>query len=200
MGVYESIEKAKASGDVTAIRIMMKNSLLADPTFREFDEMVSLTHNMPGLYDSHDGAVPAPRVAWNDEYMNKLMVQVVINFSRERLAHLKDVVSYLRPAMARTVPQSGGSRPSIPNGGYRPSNPVYGNTSGSRGNSSRSYQEQKLLDQMKGRIRPMKIATSAVVGAVVGGVVVGSSSILLGVAVGVGVGLGISTIATRGGR
>lgn len=193
MGVYESIEKAKASGDVTAIRIMMKNSLLADPTFREFNEMESLTHNMPGLYESHDGAVPAPKVSWNDEYMNKLMVQVMSNFSRERLAHLKDVVSYLRPAPA-LVPRSGGPRPSTPNGGYRPSKPIYGNKSGSRSSSSRSYQEQKRLDH--GR----KIVTSTVVGAAVGGVVVASSSILLGVAVGVGVGLGISTISTRGGR
>lgn len=199
MGVYESIEKAKAIGDVTAIRIMMKNSLLADPTFREFDEMVSLTHNMPGLYDSHDGAVPAPKVSWNDEYMNKLMVQVMSNFSRERLAHLKDVVSYLRPATAHTVLRSEGSS-RTPYGGGRPSNITYGNSSGLRGSSSRSYQEQKRIDQRKGRIRQMKIATSAVAGAVVGGVVVGSSSILLGVAVGVGVGVGISTFVTKGGR
>jgi hypothetical protein len=33
--------------------------------------------------------------------MNKLMVQVVGNFSHERLNHLKKVVRYLRPVAAR---------------------------------------------------------------------------------------------------
>src|SRR5690606_1957956 len=161
--------------------------------------------------DEHDGALFAPREQWDDNYMNGLMVQVVSNFSKERLAHLKEVVRVRRPiestnAGARALPRNPGAAPSPSYGGarspysgvgIRSPKPAYGTPLGSQ---ALSYQQQKQLDRMRGRIRPMKIATSAVVGGVVGGVVAGSSSIILGVAVGVGIGVGISAIATKGGR
>ena len=54
--------------------------------------------NLAGLYDPHDGKqFTEDSSKWNDDYMNKLMVEVVLNFSHERVDHLKDVVHYLRP-------------------------------------------------------------------------------------------------------
>jgi hypothetical protein len=89
--------KAIAANDVCEIRLMMRDSLRFDPTFAEFDEMNRLAESVNGLYDIHDGSkFNDDKSAWNDDYMNKLMVQVVGNFSHERMEHLKDVVKHLR--------------------------------------------------------------------------------------------------------
>ena len=39
MALTKSFYEAVSEGNVRRIRIMMKNSLLVDPTFREFSEM-----------------------------------------------------------------------------------------------------------------------------------------------------------------
>lgn len=98
MEITEAFRNAVSDGNVQGIRIMMKNSLLVDLTFDEFDEMDRLAQNVKGLYDNHDGRdIITDRFAWNDGYMSELMVQVVGNFSRKRVNHLKEVVRHLRP-------------------------------------------------------------------------------------------------------
>lgn len=114
MAVTENFKSKVKEGNVRSIRIMMKDSLLIDPTFEDFNKMEILARNVPGLYDVHDGQeLIEDRTVWNDDYMNKLMVQVVGNFSHERIAHLKEVVKYLRPEAAvhkKQVEQTPGSR------------------------------------------------------------------------------------------
>lgn len=98
MPLTNAFHEAVASGNVRRVRIMMKDSLLVDLAFHEFDEMVKATESMPNLYDTHDNRVfETNESAWNDDYMNKLMVQIVGNFSKERIEHLKAVVRKLRP-------------------------------------------------------------------------------------------------------
>ena len=76
----------------------MKDSLLIDTTFERFNEMEKVSKNMEGLYDLHDGkAFILDKSQWTRDYMNLLMVEVLYNFSHERIAHLKDVVRYLYP-------------------------------------------------------------------------------------------------------
>ena len=77
---------------------MMEDSLLVDLTFSEYNEMEKLARNVSGLYNPHDGSeLIKDKSKWNDDYMNKQMVQVIRNFSHERLNHLKEIVRYLRP-------------------------------------------------------------------------------------------------------
>ena len=91
---YEAVR----SGDVLRVRIMMHDSLLVDPTFAEFNSMEKAASSMTGLYDEHDGKeFVEDRNLWNDDYMNKVMVKVLYNFSHERIDHLKEVVRYLHP-------------------------------------------------------------------------------------------------------
>ncbi|MDR0869026.1 MAG: hypothetical protein LBP75_11250 [Planctomycetota bacterium] len=159
MAITNSFKNAVAANDVRGIRIMMKDSLLVDPTFVEFNEMDNLAGSVNGLYDVHDGReFIDDKSAWNDDYMNKLMVQVVGNFSRERMEHLKDVVKQLRPVTAR-----------------RPSANNYESTKGSgdERKTNNNYQEQKRRDQANGSYRGAKIAIGAVVGGIVGGAIAG---------------------------
>ena len=119
MAITNAFRDAVNAGNVRSIRIMMKDSLLVDNTFAEFDEMVELSKNVSGLYDEHDGReFEKDKSAWNEEYMAKIMVQVVYNFSHERLNHLKEVVRYLRPVQAAS-PKTSAASSTVSNGSNR---------------------------------------------------------------------------------
>lgn len=190
MALTKSFYEAVSKGDVRRIRIMMKDSLSADSTFREFSEMEKETASIKGLYDEHDGrAFNNNKETWNDEYMAKLMAQVVRNFSHERIKHLKDVVRYLRPVKENTkIAQSSG------NTKYNSNK----NENNLKNKQKISYQEQKRRDQRNGSYRGAKIGIGIVVGATVGGVVASAAevSVFGGMAIGaVTVGV-VVTIAT----
>ena len=78
----------------------MKDSLLVDPTYEQFDEMSRLVKGDKGLYVPFDNDMPIEKdeSKWTNDYMDKEMVRVVRNFSHERLNHLKKVVRKLHPA------------------------------------------------------------------------------------------------------
>ena len=100
MALTNSFYEAVESNSVRRVRIMMKDSLLVDPTFLQFKEMEKAASGMGTLYDEHDGRdFKLTEDSWNDDYMNELMVQVVGNFSHERIEHLKEVLSLRKSAM-----------------------------------------------------------------------------------------------------
>lgn len=148
---YEAIQ----SRNIRRVRIMMQDSLLVDPTFTEFNSMEKEASTMVGLYDKHDGKeLVEDRSQWNDEYMDKLMVKSLSNFSHERIDHLKEVVRYLRP-----IPENAGQ------------------TNQNDYNSTRqmSYEEEKRLCQERGDYLGAQIGVGAAVGAAVGGAIVSVS-------------------------
>lgn len=99
MPLGNAFHQAVESNNIRRIRIMMKNSLLVDPSFKEFHEMEKATRGVKGLWDEHDGGKEfiTDKSKWNNDYMDKVMVKVVSNFSHERINHLKEVVRYLIP-------------------------------------------------------------------------------------------------------
>lgn len=98
MALTNAFYQAVETGNVLRIRIMMKDSLLVDPSFEEFLEMEKIASGVENLYDKHDEKpFIVDKAFWNDDYMNKLMVKVLRNFSHERIDHIKEVVRYLRP-------------------------------------------------------------------------------------------------------
>jgi hypothetical protein len=110
MALTNAFREAVKTGNVRRIRIMMKDSLLTDPTFQHLKEMEQAASSIQGLYDPHDGKEFEQNVQkWNDDYMNRQMVRVVSNFSHERIAHLKEVVRYLRP-VSETAKKSSQTR------------------------------------------------------------------------------------------
>jgi hypothetical protein len=170
MTVAEDINSAISKGDIRSIRLMMKNSLLVDHSFAEFDEMTRIAGNFPGLYDEHDGReLNSDKTAWNEDYMDNLMVQVVGNFSHERLDHLKKVVRYLRPVAA-------------PHGGTTSTG---GTKEPPRGPStSEPFHYPPKKEHPPKQNRGTRIAAGSAVGAVAGGVIAGiaGGSILIGAA------------------
>ena len=191
MAITDSFRKAADRRDITALRIMMKNSLLEDPTFTEFEEMKRYIGNLAGLYDDHDGRdFIYDKSLWDDDYMNKLMVQVVGNFSQKRIDHLKEVVRYLRPVVARQKQADQGS------GSGTRQTPA-GDEAQPRSRDSREqkheYERERPYD------RGVKIAGGAAVGGVFGGTIAGiaGGSVFVGAITGAVVVGAIVAIATR---
>lgn len=192
MALTSAFFEAVHSGNVRLVRIMMKDSLLVDPTFQEFKEMENAANSMRGLYDRHDGRkFITDKKDWDDNYMDKLMVQVVSNFSHERVEHLKAVVRQLRP----NVNASRSCR--------TPQASEEGRTHDASGkNKQNNYEEQKRLDQREGVYLGAKVAAGAAAGAVAGGVVasLAGAPIIGGVAAGAVAGGVVVSVAVNGGR
>lgn len=172
MAITNAFREAVASKNIRRLRIMMKDSLLVDPSFHEFKEMERLSASVDGLYDKHDGkSFVLDDTLWDDNYMDKLMVQVVGNFSHERIRHLMDVVNKLRPVKN-----------------------IQTKKSSSRYNESKlSYEEIKKQDQASGRYIGSEPIIGAGIGAGVG--LVGGGFVAATVGGSVACGLAIGAVA-----
>ena len=93
--ITDTLYQAIIKKDLESIRIALKNSMMVDPTFKEFDEIDSFIKNRGiNIYVRHDGQeLNKDQSLWNVQYMNDQMVRVIDNFSKERIAHLKEVCS-----------------------------------------------------------------------------------------------------------
>lgn len=190
MALTNAFYEAVQSGNVRRVRIMMQDSLLVDPTFEEFHEMEKAAAAMEGLYDKHDGGeLIEDRSRWNDEYMDKVMVKVLSNFSHERIEHLKEVVRYLRPVRKRVVSKT-----------QDPANRRDYNRS-----RNSSYQEEKRRCQESGDYLGAKVGVGAVAGAAVGGVIASVAGapvagVIGGIAAGAVVGGVVGALVANGGK
>lgn len=97
MAITNEFMDAVQSGKMIRVRIMLKDSLLVDPTAAQFDEMERYAaETMGNIYMEHDGEVLNFNAdAWNEDYLNQQMVTVVNSFSKERIDLLKGMVRYL---------------------------------------------------------------------------------------------------------
>ena len=61
------------------------------------------------IIERHDGQeLTQDRKKWTEEYLNEQLVAVVINFSKERIAHIKQVI----PVALKTSGQAADNKPS----------------------------------------------------------------------------------------
>lgn len=189
MALTNAFYEAVQAGNVRRVRIMMKNSLLVDPSFEEYRAMEKAAAGMEHLYDEHDGKeLVEDREYWNDEYMNRVMVKVLSNFSHERLDHLKEVVQYLRPVTKTVTPKKEQTN--------------HHNYSTTR---QGSYEEEKRRCQDRGDYLGAEIGAGAVAGATVGGViacVAGApvAGVIGGIVAGAVVGGVAATLIVNGGK
>lgn len=105
MALTNEFMEAVQSGKMMRVRIMLKDSLLVDPTAAQFDEMEHYAiEKMGNIYTEHDGEVLNFDVAsWNEDYLNQQMVVVVNCFSKERIDLLKGMVRFLYKEKANKI-------------------------------------------------------------------------------------------------
>ena len=99
MPVNSDFRDAVQNKNVLMVRIMMKDSLILDPTFAEFDAMTREAESELGakvLYDKHDGArFDTNEANWNKTYLDEQIADLMSNFSRERISHVKKICSVI---------------------------------------------------------------------------------------------------------
>ena len=97
MAVSQEFQTALDDKDIGLVRIMLKDSLVLDPTFTEFGEMLRVAEkSLDSLYDEHDGEeLINDSSQWDKDYMDTQMVKVIRNFSRERIELLKNICAHL---------------------------------------------------------------------------------------------------------
>lgn len=117
MSINADFRKAVDAGDTQLVRIMLKDSLSLDPTFTEFNSLVKYAEaHLPDLYDEHDGEdFDLDKANWNKDYLNKEMVSVVYNFSKERIKFLKEMCAFIYKdrLKVQTAGQAGSSSGSV---------------------------------------------------------------------------------------
>ena len=111
--VSPEFNSAIKTGNLLRVKIMLKDSLIIDPTFAQFNEMLAYARTeLTGLIEPHDnGDLEEDRSKWDKDLMNIELVEIVNNFSQMRIDHLKSVISIVladKIKSAKTVspPQS----------------------------------------------------------------------------------------------
>ena len=86
------------SGNLLRTRIMLKDSFVTDPTCVQLDALLSYAkEKLPGIIVPYDkGGLEKDPLKWDLAVMNLELVQLVNNFSQERIDHLKKVVGTVK--------------------------------------------------------------------------------------------------------
>lgn len=86
------------SGDVVAVKSMLIDYLTIDRTFKKFDEGLEYTKSKMDIVQEFDNQpLETNPEKWDDEYLSKQKVLLMINFSNERIAHIKKVITKVIP-------------------------------------------------------------------------------------------------------
>ena len=98
------IEAAKA-GNKRRVRDMMADSLIRDPLFEEFDEMLRKAGEFfLNPYEPYDGKpFNQDKAAWDKLYLDNLMGDLRSNFSQERVKHVKEVCRFIYKDRIETI-------------------------------------------------------------------------------------------------
>lgn len=85
-------------GDQDDIRIDLNNTILIDPTLKEFDEKLRFAkEKFPNLIEEHDGAIFKSKDEWTEKYLYDVLADLTFNFSQERI----DFLHQLAPAVKK---------------------------------------------------------------------------------------------------
>lgn len=88
--IKEGIEKK----DSIIVHSNMCSIIRQDPTFstNTFDKALKIIEQeFPEAVEEHDNRIEEPRSKWNSDYWAFIVTDLMDNFSRERIKHLKEV-------------------------------------------------------------------------------------------------------------
>lgn len=86
------------SGDLITVRSALLDDLIIDRTFRTFDEDFKVANEkLDILVPYDDEPFECNPEKWDKEYLNQQKVALMVNFSEERIVHLKKVIKKVMP-------------------------------------------------------------------------------------------------------
>lgn len=105
MAINDEFKKAVEEKDILLIRVMLKTSMLRDPTFNRFNELSAYAEkNVSNLYDKHDGEnFIEDKNKWNTELLDLQQSKCLENFSHERIIFLRKLCRYLYADKIKTI-------------------------------------------------------------------------------------------------
>lgn len=90
--MHDGIKKSADIGDIKRLKYTFVDSLDVDPTFEEYLDDYNYCADK-GLFERHKDLTPFSdrKADWNDDYWQKIKRDLLKNFSRERLDHMRKV-------------------------------------------------------------------------------------------------------------
>ena len=98
--ISKEFKESVKDGDVVIVRSALLDDLFIDRTFKKFDEEFNEanSNNELKLLVPYDGKmIEADPEKWNMDYLNKQKVALMLNFSQQRIEHLKKVITKVMP-------------------------------------------------------------------------------------------------------
>lgn len=94
MALTSEFECSVRDKNLLRIRIMLKDSLLVDKSFRQFSEMCRYaeTHGAFFWMEKTEELVRVSRDAWNMDLMNLELTRLVNDFTKERLLYCQSII------------------------------------------------------------------------------------------------------------
>ncbi|MDR1531052.1 MAG: hypothetical protein LBS62_02500 [Clostridiales bacterium] len=109
MALSQEFQDAVKQGKIRLVKTMLRDSIVSDPTFAAFDEMMQAAKGLPGLIEVHDGEkFHFDTAYWTNEYMAEQITRILSNFSQERLDLLKGMSKQLNETVSQERPEEGG--------------------------------------------------------------------------------------------
>lgn len=90
--VSEEFIKNIESGNVVSVRSALVDYLFVDKSFRKFDEALLETNKRIEIMEPYDGLEMNLDGPWTSDYLNAQKVALMVNFSTERINHMKKVI------------------------------------------------------------------------------------------------------------
>lgn len=96
MALTREFVEAVSQRNMLRVKIMLKDSLLVDTTFNQFNEMARYAESkLPNLWVSDDE--DDEDFSQSPEELNNILVGLINNFSRKRIKYLKALISKMYP-------------------------------------------------------------------------------------------------------
>lgn len=100
MALTREFREAVSQGNLLRVKIMLKDSLLVDTSFNQFNEMLNYAEQELGgiwVSDEEDNDV----FSQSPEELNTILAGLVNNFSKRRVIHLKEMINKLYPSQPK---------------------------------------------------------------------------------------------------
>lgn len=88
-----NVKNLADSGDIKSLKYLFVDSLDVDPTFVRYEEDYNYCKSVPGLLETHIELTPFSNneADWDEAYWAKLKMDLIKNFSNERMSHMRKV-------------------------------------------------------------------------------------------------------------
>lgn len=92
--MHNEVKERVENKDIRGLQYVFVNCLDVDPTFEKYKEDYAYCcKNAPEMFEAHEDRTPLTnnQGSWNDDYWNKLKMDLLKNFSKKRFEHMRKV-------------------------------------------------------------------------------------------------------------